>query len=164
MTDQVQNFLDTVVDSTFETKFTPVPAGDYTNGRIKPGSMTIRNIDFKNGRYGKELEVAIIIADAAAAEATGIAEPSVRWRALLDFTRDLTQADMADGAALPPLASGKNKNIRLGNLREALGQNSAPWSFRMLDGAGPIPNVKVKHVADKTDPEKVYPEVAAVSK
>ena len=160
----VENFLDSVTSEVFADKFTPVPAGDYTNGRVKPNSLTIRSVDFKNGRFGKELELEILIDDEAAKAATGMAEPSVRWRSLLDFTRDLTADDVAPGAALPPLASGTNKNVKLGALRSALGQNTAPWSFRNLDGAGPIPNVKVKHVQDKRDAEKVYAEVAAVSK
>lgn len=162
--DFINDFLDSVTHEVFESKFTPVPAADYTNGRIKAGSMSMRPVDFKNGRYGMELTLDIIIDDQAAKDATGMEEPSVRWKALLDYTRDLTEDDVKPGAKLPPLASGKNKNVKLGALREALGQNSAPWSFRNLDGAGPIPNVKVKHVADKRDAEKVYAEVAAVSK
>ena len=39
---------------------------------------------------------------------------------------------------------GKNKNVQLGKLREALGQNGpGAWSFGMLEGASGI--VRIEH-------------------
>ena len=49
MSDPVQDFLDEVTSEVFESKFTPVPADDYAQARIKPGSIAIRPVDFKNG-------------------------------------------------------------------------------------------------------------------
>lgn len=47
------------------------------------------------------------------------------------------------------LATGEDKNVRLGALREALNQNSDPaWTFQSLWGAGPF-IVKVKHKTDE---------------
>ena len=64
-----------------------------------------------------------------------------------------------DGAAL---STDKSKNVMIGRLRNALGQNSGTWSLPMLKGAGPV-MVQVKHRADKNDPEKKYAEVVNVA-
>ena len=56
---------------------------------------------------------------------------------------------------------GSNKNVKLGRLREALGQNKngQAWSFGMLKGAGPI---KVSIEPDKKNPED-YSRVVKVA-
>jgi hypothetical protein len=62
------------------------------------------------------------------------------------------------------LDTGKGKNVDLGRLREAVGQNKAgPWNFNMLKGAGPV-IVKVVHEADQRDKEKKYARVTKVVK
>lgn len=44
--------------------------------------------------------------------------------------------DFDDSGAL---ATGPNKNIKLGKLRDVVGQNSTPgWTFEQLQGAGPF--------------------------
>jgi len=58
---------------------------------------------------------------------------------------------------------GPNKNIRLGQLRDALGQNVPGWTPNLLRGAGPFIG-KVTHRADKNDPTKKYAEVAKIAK
>ena len=62
------------------------------------------------------------------------------------------------------LDSSKGKNVDLGRLRDAVGQNgTGPWSFNNLKGAGPG-IVKVIHEADSKDPEKKYARVSRVVK
>jgi len=78
-------------------------------------------------------------------------EPKVRQSLMLDVR--------ADGA----LEFGKGKNVGLGRVREALGQNSTgrPWSFPMLGGQ--LAKVKVKHRLD-TATGRTYVEVTDVAK
>ena len=61
-------------------------------------------------------------------------------------------------------ASGPGKNIQLGRLRAALGQNTlgAAWSFAMLAGAGPL-KVQVTHQPNQKDPSDPYVKVKSVS-
>lgn len=67
--------------------------------------------------------------------------------------------DIENGA----LALGKNKNTKLGQLREAVGQNSpGPWSPAMLDGAGPL-KVKFDHRFNK-DGDGPFPRFISFAK
>lgn len=61
------------------------------------------------------------------------------------------------------LDSGKGRNIGLGRLREAVGQNTSgePWAPSQLEGQAA--NVRVKHRADKNDPTLLFEEVKSVS-
>lgn len=144
-----QDFLNTVQRDAVETKFTPVPVGEYS-GTIKPGSVKVSSVNFRDGTVGKRFRCQWIINDDAVKASTGMTEPTVRQEFLLDLT---------DGGAL---ATGKNKNIRLGKIVEAGGLPNPGWSLAMFDGVNA--KVRVGHRADKDDPEVVYAEVQAVSK
>ena len=61
------------------------------------------------------------------------------------------------------IALGENRNVKLGKLREALGQNNAgAWAPRMLVGAGPV-TIKTINKPDKNDPETIYSNVQRVA-
>jgi hypothetical protein len=62
------------------------------------------------------------------------------------------------------LDTAKGKNVDIGRLREAVGQNApGNWGFGQLKGAGPV-MVKVVHEPDKADPEKKYARVTKVTR
>lgn len=61
------------------------------------------------------------------------------------------------------LAVGPNLNVKLGQLRDALGQNKPGWTPQQLLGAGPFIG-KVTQTSDKTDPTKKYADVTRVTK
>ena len=61
------------------------------------------------------------------------------------------------------IATGPNKNVGLGQLRDALGQNKPGWMATSLLGAGTFIG-KVSHTADKTNPSKKYADVTRVAK
>ena len=72
--------------------------------------------------------------------------------------RQSVSLDLEDGV----LAFGKNKNVLLTQLRDALGQNidGQPWSFSHLEGAGPA----LIHVKERiADDGHKFNEVARVS-
>jgi len=99
-----------------ETEFTAIPEGDY-DGIIK---------DIKPDTTPKGshlLAVTWLIDSEEVREHTGMPEPTCRQTIWLDLDEN------------GKLAGGSNKNIGLGKLRDALGQNDgSPWSPSMLLG------------------------------
>lgn len=62
------------------------------------------------------------------------------------------------------LDTSKGKNVALGQLREALGQNSdKAWNWNMLKGAGPFLGT-VKHTTDSQDETRKYANITRVAK
>lgn len=81
-----------------------------------------------------------------------------------ELDRQTLMADMSiflDFDATGGLSTAPDKNVRLGQLKDALGQNKPGWNFAMLRGAGPV-MVQIKHEPDKNDPERKYARVAKV--
>ena len=136
-------FLNTEVNEANATTYTPVPEGEHQAAikSVKPRVLT-------DGRA--VFDVTWTVDSDEAREATGMAEPSVRQTVWLDVTES------------GGLDFGKGKNVGLGRLREALGQNTAgkPWAPGMLVGGVGI--VKVGHSIDKRDGVTIQAEVKAV--
>jgi len=119
-------FLNTETTEGNSTEFVPVPEGEY-NGAIS--AIKPRSTD----SGAAILDVTYDIDDAEAAEVTGIKIPKVRQSIFLDITEQ------------GGLDMGKGKNVQLGKLREAIGQNTAgkPWQPGML--IGQVARITVKH-------------------
>lgn len=137
-------FLSTEATEANATSYTPVPEGEHQAAikAIKPRVLT-------DGRA--VLDVTWGVSSDEAKEATGMAEPSVRQTLWLDTTES------------GGLDFGKGKNVGLGRLRDALGQNQSgkPWSPGMLIGGVAI--VKVAHSIDKRDGVTINADVKAVA-
>ena len=136
-------FLNTETAESNATAYTPVPEGEFQASikSIKPRVLT-------DGRA--VLDVTWIVDDEVARQETGMAEPSVRQTLWLDTTES------------GGLDFGKGKNVGLGRLREALGQNAPgkPWAPGMLVGG--VAKVKVSHSIDKRDGVTINADVKAV--
>jgi len=137
-------FLHTEYEGQLDTRRVPLPEGEYVGviADINPGS-TPKGTAFMEVRWDiehPELEGEI-----------GRPRSQVRQTVWLD----LTEAGDLD--------FGKGKNIQLGKLRAAVGQNAPgqPWSPSQL--VGQSARVRVKHRPDKNDSEIVYEEVSGVS-
>ena len=134
----------TVYEQDSETRFTPIPSGEYrayTGDELKWREYEDRPI----------CAIDLKIMDAPElAEQLNMETPSIEYGMFLDTE--------GDGR----LSFGANKNVKLGQLREALGQNhrGTPWSFSMLTGQGPL---KIRIEPDKKDPEK-YSRVVAITR
>lgn len=129
-----------------ETTFSPVPEGEYTASVEKVTSRVVGQD--KDKPLFDILWKLHDISDAIKAE-VGQDEPTVRQSVFLD---------MDDNGRL---AMGKNKNVQLGRIRDALGQNTpARWNPNMMLGM----RAKVR-VAHRADPQTgaVYGEVKAVA-
>ena len=123
-------------------------------GDIKDWFGTAEWEDKKTGqhRQASTCEIPIEITDQRAKDLLKRDKVLTRYRFFLDLR--------SDGS----LDTGQDKNVKLGQLRAAVGQNGPqPWNFGMLRGAGPF-LARVKQTSDKKDPEVKYAEVTRVTK
>jgi hypothetical protein len=161
-------FMGQSVDTALDTKRPIVPAGDY---RATIGEFNAENgfrsfVSEKEGKnYGREFTMFMppfVLADdprlAEYLQLTGLERATVSHRGMF--------LDLVDnGQGGQTLDKTKGKNVDLGQLREAVGQNAEgqPWSFSQLIGAGPV-MVKVVHEPDKNNAELKYARVGRVVK
>ena len=137
-------FLFTETTSSFETEVVPVPVGEWSAiiKAIKPRALS-------DGRG--VLDVYWIVLDEEVKAELDMAEPMVRQSIWLDLDDNGNLAD------------GKNKNVQLGQLRDAVSQNrkGQPWAPGML--INQMAKVKVSHSIDKRDNKTVQADVTGVT-
>lgn len=118
-------FLNTQTEDANETQFQPIPENEYTAviDDLKPRVVNDKPV----------LDVVWAIDDEGVKAETGLDKPTVRQTIWLDV-------DSSGN-----LEAGKNKNISLGRLRDALKQNEPgkPWSPQML--LGNVARINVTH-------------------
>jgi hypothetical protein len=137
-------FMSSESEGEMSTEFTPVPEGEY-NAVIT--SVEPRQFTSAKGTF-TVLDITWAIDDATVSEVTGMESPKVRQTAFLDLT--------ASGG----LDMGKGKNITLGRVREAIGQNNpGPWSPTQLEG-----NVAIVKVEHRMYEGKTFADVKNVAK
>jgi hypothetical protein len=123
--DEIMNLQ---TEGEMETRMPPIPEGEF--------SAYIKEVDVRTGTSSKTgnpyaiLDVSWAITDESVASEVGISEPVARQSIFLDFN---------DNGGL---AMGPGKNLGLGRLREAVGQNGpGAWSMGQLEGASAIVRV-----------------------
>lgn len=142
-------FLAKSTKSDFATKMTPIPEGEYT--------AQIAEVDARQqrGKEGNEFVVLDvtweIIGKEDLAKQLNRRQLTCRQGMILDIS--------SDGS----IAEGENKNVKLGRIRAAVGQNQSGkvWSPMQLKGAGPA-TIVVGHRTDPNDSDIVYDEVKRV--
>ena len=142
-------FLNTSVTGATDSTYTPIPEGEY--------KAFIDELGLDKYNDAERGEVPVLILTYALIEVDhlkeelGIAKPTVQDRLFLD---------VENGA----LAFGPNKNVKLGMVREATGQNDAKkaWNMNLLRGAGPVV-LKVTHRYNKAG-EGPFSNVARIAK
>lgn len=139
-----EDLLNMETGGEMETEFTPVPEGEYI--------ATVTKVVARSGHSDKtdedwySLDVSWHIDDDEVREATGMERPTARQSIFLD---------VGDGG----LELGKGKNVLLGRLREAVGQNGAGvWAPAMLEGTTAM--VRVTH---RMHNDNVYADVKHVA-
>lgn len=142
------SFLNASIQGSNSTKTIPVPMGEYTGviEKIEP-----RQWQSKDGtKTGISLDVQWLIEDQGVKEFLGRDTVTCKQGIMLDTTPE-GGLDMAPG-----------KNVGLGRLREAVGQNdpAKPFSFHNLPGQ--MAKVNVKHRT--TDDGDTFAEVKGVAK
>lgn len=149
-------FLNTQMDEANSTELLAVPEGEYLAVSSPVTAESFRSYDIKKGDragtkgYSLDLEWTINDDGGALKEYLG-REPKVRQGVMLDLN--------SSGG----LEFGKGRNVGLGQLREALGQNltGRPWAFSMLGGQ--VAKIQVKHTLDANN-GKTYVNVTKVTK
>lgn len=136
-------FMNTQIEGESSTKYEPIPAGDY--------QASIAKVEARSAGDKPVLDVTWQTTDPAAVEATGMDTPTVRQTVWLDINEQTGSLDM-----------GRGKNVGLGKLRSALGQNQpgVAWAPGMMIGQTAI--IKVNHRPGK-EPGELYANVAAVT-
>jgi hypothetical protein len=140
-----ENFMNISTEEASDTQRIEVPEGEYPAAVVAIFPRTTNS--------GKALiSVQWKVDSEEARDATGQAEPMVFQTVWLDVKED-GNLDM-----------GRGKNVGLGKLREALGQNAPgkPWSPGMLIGG--VAKIKVAHSIDKRDNVTINADVKAVVK
>lgn len=149
-----EKFLNSTVQGASSTVVLVCPEGEY-KAFTDDGDKAIT---FRDGDAARNLSPQCIVLFAI----TGDQEPNkflkrekvlVPMTCWLDLTEDGEGLDMAEG-----------KNVNLGRLRKAIGQNdpSAPWNPMMMKGKGPV-MIKVGQRSDDKDPSIKYAEVRRVA-
>ena len=141
------SFMNASITEANDTQYVPVPEGEF--------QATIDKVEAKvvgNETPRPILNVSWKTSDPAVQNATGRAENTVRQTIWLDVTES------------GGLDFGKGKNVGLGKLRDALGQNrpGQSWAPGMLVGG--VAKVKVKHSIDRRDGVTINAEVSGVAK
>lgn len=137
-------FMQQTIDSPLETEFRMVPEGEYTMTIDDFDSSAIEEIkfDYKKGpRAGTpgsmtKFTCPFVVQDDKVKQELNRQKVVVSKQLILDIGDD------------GGLDFGTNKNVDLGRIRAAVGQNDpgSPWSIAQLRGAGPFIG-KVEHVS-----------------
>lgn len=146
-------FMQQTVDAPMETEYKNVPIGEYRAfiGDFDSKALVEFNFTYKKGdKAGQEGSMKKFTCPFVIDDGGQVAQSLGRDKALVDMQL-IIDIDPTTGK----LDTGVNKNVKLGQLRDAVGQNTPgqPWGFSMLRGQGPV-MIKVVHTeferADKT--------------
>ena len=140
------------VDGPLSTVFESCPEGEYTM-KIDDGDVEkwFRTVKTDRGEVPL-LEIPCVVLDDNVKASLGRDKVTARMTIWLDL----------DGSG--HMDSGKGKNVALGQLREAVGQNSeAGWTFSRLPGAGPFLG-RVAQRSNPQRPEQKFADVVRVTK
>lgn len=145
-------FLSQPTEAGFSTQVKPIPIGDYRAFVKEVGKARLLPAKESGQPDRAVLDITWSIDDPALAQSLGRQELTARQSLWLDLTVD-RKLDRAEG-----------RNMQLGRLLKALGQNGdKTWSPSKLLGAGPAV-VKIFHEEDRDDSEIKYAKVKAVAK
>lgn len=149
----VDAFMSTNVDAPMATALSGVPEGEYVAMVGDFDSSAFKTITTKNGPR-PVLEIPFPIQDEALKAKLGRDVVTHRETYWLDFVPGTATLD-----------TGPDKNVRLGQLRNALGQNAPgqSWSPTMLKNMGPL-RIAIKTTSDRNDPEKKYTNIVKYAK
>ena len=147
MTFDADAFMNSTIDAPMETQLAGVPDGEYVAMVGDFDSSAFKTITTKNGDR-PVLEIPFLIQDDALKAKLGREQVTHRETYWLDFDDN------------GKLAVGPDKNVRLGQLRSALGQNVAgsPWAPAMLRNMGPL-RIAIKSATDKNNPDRKYTNI-----
>ena len=145
-------FMQTNITGPTSTAVLVCPEGEY-RAVVDDGdkAITARSFPGKDGKPDShQMQVLFSILDDSAKLAVKRDKCLVPNSIWLDVNEN-GDLDLSEG-----------RNVGIGRLRKALGQNDGSWNPGMMKGKGPV-MVKVSHRADPKDPTIKYAEVTRVS-
>lgn len=151
-----QAFMNTPAEP-LATAYEVIPEGEYPMMLdADPKMLEVRKVEGVSQKTGEpylfyQLELACLVLDDKVKAKLGRDKVTARMRINLDFDDN------------GKLVTGPNKNVMLGQLRDALKQNTPGWTPQALLGAGPFMG-RIKHVTSKTNPEQKFAEVSKAGK
>ncbi len=156
-------FMGQTVDGALDTTIVIPPEGDY---RAMIGSFDsetgFRTFTAKEGTKNAGKEYTIFQPPFVLQDDPRLVEvKTARGQDQITVAHKGMFLDLTDQGGLDV---GKGKNVDLGRLRDAVGQNTQPgWRFTNLIGAGPI-MVHIFHEKDQQDETKKYARINRVVK
>ena len=146
-------FLSMETRDGLQTKYMPIPSGEY---KAFVDGVEARTVKGQNGD-SPVLTVTFEIRDADAVKKQMGMREDQKMTVRNDYWLDLNESGGFD--------IGPNKNVKLGILRDALGQNrpGEPWSPMMMNGQGPL-LIQLGIDTSKKDAEVEYNVVKRVTK
>jgi len=142
-----EQFVGIATDQAGETKFYPVPVGEYL---AQIDKVEARGGIDKNGNPWRALDISWAILDDGVKAELQMEKPTARQNIFVNVT--------PQGG----LDWGRNKNIALGRLREAVGQNRPGRAWSPTHLMGQMAKVNVIHVPDQNgDPRAEVNKVAS---
>ena len=136
-----EEFMQQTVDKPLETEFKLCPAGEYEAAIDDFTAEAIESIDFEYKRGPKAGQPGQMVKFSCPFVINNEGVKAELNREKVVVTKQVI-LDMDENGQLD---WGTNKNIELGRIRQAVGQNvEGPWSIGKLRGAGPV-MVKVTH-------------------
>jgi hypothetical protein len=154
-----RQFLNQTVSTSMATSVKPPPEGEWkamvsTQIPIEEwfGEATWKDKSTGQDKTTPTVKIPFEIVDDTARALAQREKIIVYYDCFLDLNPDGT------------LATGDDKNVRIGALREALGQNQeSDWTFQRFFGAGPF-MAKINHQTNKNNPDEKFGRVGRVSR
>ena len=146
-----EQFMNTTYKEALDTKLDPIPDSEDGSGwEAQITDLKARTFKGKDGSDLYVMDVTWLVLAEAVKKSLGIEKPMVRQSVWLEFTKEGN------------LDFGKGKNLKLGKLKEALGQNKAGKNWSPNNLMGQMAMVITEQTPDKDDPELIYSNVKKV--
>ena len=148
-----QAFLNSSVDQPLAEKYEIIPAGDYPamidTFDIDSAFENRSGVSAKGNAYDMNIfNIPLVLQDEELKKKLGRDKVVVRAQCILDIDPNTGQLSTAPG-----------RNVLLGQIRGAVGQNQPGIPFANLAGAGPL-MVQIRHRMNPKDPERPFVEVS----
>lgn len=163
MSFDAQEFINATSEGPMSTSIPQCPEGVYTFVVDGDGDIAnwFREIEWKDKKTGADKSAPAARIPCVCTD-DGVKRQLGREKVVVGYDFFLDMKTGANGKKV--LDNDEGKNVKLGQLREALGQNNGPFQgFMPFRGAGPFLG-KVSHRSDPKDPSIKYAQIDRVTK